>query len=1169
MAQRLWSRFLLIGLIVGIASLALWHYYPPKGGIDLAGGTDLLYELQLTPEQKLDLTLPTRVIDTLRRRVDPQGIKNINWRVVGGNRIQIQMPLADEATRKARKAYREAVEALRQNVIRASDLVPAMNASGPQRYAELDKVLPATSPRRALAERLCRAWDARRDAEMAADSYKNDPTKLPTAVLEAIEKTPREYDAALKALLATNLKVDEYIDKLTLAADPRNKQAAEKLAEFTAPFTRDYPEIKPLLDAVAVSYAAINKLSDRGFDDPQELMRLLRGSGVLEFRIAVKASDNEISQQGIMSALEHLQKNGPKQSATFGSARVRWFEADAKNAPDLHLQPELISSQWGGKWYVLLYDDATRSLVHDPARRQDWKLASARPYYDPQSGMMVMFRFDQSGTIEFGNITRMNVKRPMAIVLDDAIMSAPNIQDAIMTGSGQITFGSASRSPEQVRLEAENLVKILEAGSLPAALAPDPISVQTISPQLGRDNIAAGLRSSLIAVVAVMIFMAVYYSLTGMFANVALFVNLLLVLAIMAIFQGTWTMPGIAGLVLTLGMAVDANVLINERIREELHRGASLNLAVRQGYDRVFWTIFDGHVTTALTAIVLIFVGSEDVKGFGVTLVYGLSCSMFTSLYITRTLILAAIKWGILKHIETIMPMQMARFIFGFGWLRGRWGFLHAIELTRFDWIGKRKVFWTISAVLSVLGIVAFLARGRDKFDTEFNGGTQVTMRLREDLPPNKQLKIADVRQRVTEMATGKFADLSQATVYEVGEDGKTFTIVSTLADSAELKIKDSYLEALAQKFQDVLEIMPALRFEGYELSGARYLPQVLERKIVVPIKADSLDRVVPGMVPLNPRDNLLTDYLGGVATVLRDIQPPESARKLEQRIRDVRQNADRKTGYRDFKVIPTRWAPGQDNLVVDAVVVAAEHTIPYSLDANRWEAEVASSEWQVIYNAMTTQTQFTGVTSFDPQVAANAKEQALVAIIISLLLILIYVWIRFGGLRHGIGALLSLAHDALMAVGMTAVAGWIVMEGSPLKAVGEFLLIQDFKINLTMIAAYLTIVGYSVNDTIVIFDRIRENRGRLHLPMTREMINDSINQCFGRTIWTTFTVIMVVLILYIWGGDALRGFSYAMLIGCITGVYSTLAIASPALLSVRELTKKSNQKVTDLVKVD
>jgi protein-export SecD/SecF family membrane protein len=298
-----------------------------------------------------------------------------------------------------------------------------------------------------------------------------------------------------------------------------------------------------------------------------------------------------------------------------------------------------------------------------------------------------------------------------------------------------MTRGTPSPAPsaEAILKEANDLKQIMDAGSLPATLQPEPISVESISPDMGADNIASGVRSAYIAVLAVVLFMLAYYTITGLFADLALMLNLSLVLATMALIRGTFTLPGIAGLVLTLGMAVDANVLINERIREEIHRGASLWMAIKQGYDKVFWTIFDANLTTSLTSIVLILVGSEEVKGFGVTLLIGLIIHMFTALFVTRTFMMAAVKWGVLKAVDDHSLTEYVREIFTLTWLRnGHWPFMKVITVSKIDWIGKRHFFWGVSAVITVAGLIAFFARGDAKYDIEFRGGTQVTFQLKD-----------------------------------------------------------------------------------------------------------------------------------------------------------------------------------------------------------------------------------------------------------------------------------------------------------------------------------------------------------------------------------------------------------------------------------------------------
>jgi SecD/SecF fusion protein len=302
--------------------------------------------------------------------------------------------------------------------------------------------------------------------------------------------------------------------------------------------------------------------------------------------------------------------------------------------------------------------------------------------------------------------------------------------------------------------------------------------------------------------------------------------------------------------------------------------------------------------------------------------------------------------------------------------------------------------------------------------------------------------------------------------------------------------------------------------------------------------------------------------YANGAAIMLEEITPPVSADKLTQRLATIRRGSEfSNVPNREYAVLPITVLDADGHAqpasetdtrpMVRAVLVTKDDAHPYDENSDsmvtQWRTKIAGTEWKILAKALAMEDLFEGVTSFDAVVAAQAKLQALLAIVISLALIVVYVWVRFGGIRYGLGAILSLAHDAIVALAATVLSG---VAYNSLFNHHPFLLITDFKINLTMIAAYLTVIGYSVNDTIVIFDRIREMRGKSRLALTPKLINDAINQCFGRTIWTTFTVFIVVLIMYIWGGDGVRGFSFAMLIGVFTGAYSTLAIASPMLLA-------------------
>ncbi|HMD55375.1 MAG TPA: protein translocase subunit SecF, partial [Phycisphaerae bacterium] len=326
------------------------------------------------------------------------------------------------------------------------------------------------------------------------------------------------------------------------------------------------------------------------------------------------------------------------------------------------------------------------------------------------------------------------------------------------------------------------------------------------------------------------------------------------------------------------------------------------------------------------------------------------------------------------------------------------------------------------------------------------------------------------------------------------------------------------------------------------------HIQDLVDSNIIYPITQPSLQQVIPGM----PNKDI-SDYQGGVAIILNNISPGDAIDDIASRIRTMSQEPDfADLQYRPFEVIPVSEQVLPSAPITEAVVVAVDPDLLYDAQntssISAWRDKVAGPEWNIIRTALTTSGGLAGVTSFAPQVAAETRLNAVFSVLISLVLIVAYVWIRFGGIRYGFGVIFSLVHDAIVAIAATVLAVYFAD-----TAVGKFLLIDNFKINMTMIAAYLTIIGYSVNDTIVIFDRVRENRGRTRQPLSRKIVNDSINQCFGRTIWTTFTVFSVVLILYVFGGGGVHGFAYAMLIGVFTGAYSTLAIASPMLLHIRD----------------
>lgn len=263
-------------------------------------------------------------------------------------------------------------------------------------------------------------------------------------------------------------------------------------------------------------------------------------------------------------------------------------------------------------------------------------LEDANTSFNPSTGRpVVVFRFDGKGATAFGNLTSKNVGEQMAIVLDGVVKSAPNINEPIMGGSGEITLGSGSR--DEALSEANLLSLVLKSGALPVRL--ELMEERTVGPSLGQDSIEKGRRATLVGLILVLIFMVVYYRVFGVIADIALFVNIILLFAVLSSLKATLTLPGIAGIALTVGMAVDANIIIFERVKEEIRKGASLAASVRDGFNAAFWTIFDSNITTILTCMVLMYFGTGPIRGFAVTLTVGLVVSMFTAIFVSRTLL--------------------------------------------------------------------------------------------------------------------------------------------------------------------------------------------------------------------------------------------------------------------------------------------------------------------------------------------------------------------------------------------------------------------------------------------------------------------------------------------------------------------------------------------------
>ncbi len=840
-------------------------------------------------------------------------------------------------------------------------------------------------------------------------------------------------------------------------------------------------------------------------------------------------------------------------------------------------------------------------------------LGMVAPSVDEYMSPCVTFRLTGEGVSKFQYLTSSNLPdmdrtppfyRHLAIILDEQLISFPRLITTI-SDSGRIT---GHFSPEEV----DFLVGILRAGKLPATLKKVPISENQIGSMLGDDTIRKGTGATLIALAAVLLFMAVYYRFSGLVACGALIMNLLFVFAIMIMLNAPLTLPGIAGLALTVGMAVDSNVLIFERLREEMARGTGLRMAIRNGFDRATTTIIDSNLTTVITGIVLYAVGTDQLRGFAVTLILGLMTSMFTAVFCSRVV------FDIFERRGWIKSLYMMRFI-------GK---------TNFDFIGKCGIALTASSVLILIGMAALFVRGREILDTDLAGGVSVHMLLRESMSPD------EVRARLTRhfedatppvsctVNTVGVADHPENSVYKIDAN---LDSSDALEDAIQQAFRDkngnSFLLMYTMDYSDVRQVTKDQRpaDQAPTPGGEAAKPDTeADKPDTEADKPDAGEAPAPAP-PVNGsgaslRGNLPPDsLLAWAGATAQDTQePPAETPPAQEPPASATPHAPADAAAPAPAPVEQTPAPSdvaaktppetaatpsaQEVKAVAYLTFGDEISAPtlrdkltqiffvlYPLTGNTsagdaplaeevpglyvdpqpyftWDqtSRLPSKTWHVQVSApverleavlqrmkqeLTSTPVFPSSSSVGGQVAGNMRDLAIMALLASWLGIIVYVWVRFQNLVFGLAAVIALVHDVLITVAAIAVSAYLT------GALG-FLLIDDFKINLTIVAALLTIIGYSINDTIVIYDRVREMRGKSP-KVTPEMINTAINETLARTILTAWTVLLVTLILYFFGGAGLHGFAFAMTVGTITGAYSTVYIAAPLVLWMLKKEKK------------
>jgi SecD/SecF fusion protein len=1208
MGKNLLPKIILIVVLVAVAA---WTLYPPsktlKPGIDLAGGTSLIYEIDaegLKGEETKDLA--QRMITVLRRRIDPANIQNLVWRPQGNTRFEIQMPLASAETRTKRQQFEQARTELLEKNINPATIIHSLERPPEERAKDFQQFAQKDPNQLKVLQSLATAYDQRKELqnkrEQLDPNLKATEEKLSSAALDLarikqnvndwaklndpnLQKSLKEFlgsESNLELLTGyvktyaqwaevVNQLPDKYaefeqakreLDKLSLtpeqldsvlempAKSAERKQRLEKLkAEFS-----DRAE---KINQVVAAFDQYRPYRGR-LDDPDDLRRMLKGAGILEFRILPTTDRTELTPDEINSFIELLKTKGPKYAS---DDRYVWCEIESA---DNWRMPNSIVAPFGDKHYVLASNRKDETMLRGPEQGQ-WKLEKAAPSTDSMGRRAIGFKLNDRGGRLFANVTGKNIGRPLCILLDKIAISAPGIESRIRT-EGIIT-GNFTQT------EITDMVNKLNAGSLPARLIEQPISIKSIGPSIGADNRNQGIRAGFIGLMIVIACIAIYYTLAGSIADVALLMNLLFTLAIMAALGATFTLPGIAGAILTIGMSVDANVLIFERIREEQQKGTALRMAIKNGYEKAFSAIFDSNLTTVISAAVLYWVGSEDIKGFAIVLMLGLISNLFTAVFATRVIF----EWLLAKQLikERLIMLQL-------------------IRRPNINWMRLRPIFFTISAVLTIGGVAIFFTRNdvkNNKYDIEFTGGTIVQINLKEGVSLSRQ----EVENKVGQVGLniGNSA-LAAASVYSVGKTGRSYEITTTATNKTTAAI--TFTESGQTGQQTVQSVTAAITkaeanfprrlsnlvvtqttqsSPSFVVSTSQISPSLVKNVLAAAfpnaqISEPQVDEVVNNAVKtafegeLEIQRNLepeitskekitneladaepeLVDFLGGIKIQCR-IAKAGTAQELDQRVGDLRfkpdmQSLDWSVRYKIFGPDMKTMEPNQP--MSSFVYASAQPEAGLrELTEDEWTRFVENETAKVLA-ATTLETSLPRVTQISPSVGAEARTRALVAIVLTLIAMLAYIWFRFGDLRFGIGAVVTLFHDTCVNVGMVTACTYIAG-----TFIGQKLLIGDFKINLAMIAAFLTLLGYSINDTIVIYDRIRENRRKGTL--TPQIINDSINDTLSRTLLTGTTTIIVVFIMYVFGGQGLRGFNFAMLFGIIEGTYSSIAISAPILL--------------------
>lgn len=818
----------------------------------------------------------------------------------------------------------------------------------------------------------------------------------------------------------------------------------------------------------------------------------------------------------------------------------------------------------------------------------------------------VNFSFNGEGASRFFRLTNSNRpsndghKRQLAILLDGQLHSAPNINSTI-SDNGQIT-GNFSQQ------ELQALVGVLNAGALDLPINPEPIAEFSISPLLGVDVQRKGMMSIWLSSLGVFIFMLAYYRFSGVIADMSLVLNLVLILGSMAICNATFTLPGLAGMVLTIGMAVDTNVLIYERMREEMARGSSLRMTIFNGFDKALSAIVDSNITTLIAAVVLYMIGTDQIKGFAVSLFIGITMSMFSALYFGHLM------FDIAERKRWVKELKMGKLI----------------GVPKYDFISKMKPAATFSASFILVGLVLLFARGTESLDIDFSGGSMVTFQFKEPQQiddvrtklsatfsnsmslerlalsdesaaseSGRQFRLRTKEQDVNKIRDGisqtfadqkyelkrvtlKFTPLSKAVSKSESETTNSNVVFSDLSEQVPVAQGDDDVKAASTKDEEKKPEDKAEKPSAEEKKNEEKKPEPSEEskdekpKTAETEKADKQDEkkadpekteAIKGKdaetpaktdtadTPLKTDSDADDNFAGGLRSELSfssEITASTATAYLMTELQKVNKSYVEPEALFRLTGLEGSGTSAKEGAVrnYSKILFEARTTVPTG------DIETALAAMQ---KTMETTPIFEEVSNFASSVAEDMRYMAVLALLASGAATIIYLWFRFTKADFGVAAVVAVFHDVLFVLACLPMAYYL----SKIPTLGPLLGLDDFKLNLSIVAAFLTIIGYSLNDTIVIFDRVREIRGR-NPNLTAQMVNDSVNQTLSRTILTATTVFIVVAILYFVGGEGIHGFAFCMLVGTLVGTYSTVFIASPFLLWMMNREQNQNRALSN-----